>query len=36
MNKSRQAGFLNFRTTPNSFADKITRYREANILPTRS
>lgn len=35
MNKSRKAGFLNFRATPDSFADKIIRYRRANILPTR-
>ena len=33
MTKSRQAGFLGFRSTPASFIDKITRYREANLLP---
>lgn len=33
LTKSRQAGFLGFRSTPDSFADKISRYRKANILP---
>lgn len=33
MNKSREAGFLNFRATPASFFDKVDRYREANIIP---
>lgn len=27
--------FLGFRSTPDSFADKIARYRKANILPAR-
>jgi len=35
MNKSRLAGFLGFRSTPDSFADKINRYRQSNILPAR-
>jgi hypothetical protein len=33
MNKSREAGFLNFRNTPKSFFDKVARYRAANIIP---
>jgi nucleoside-diphosphate-sugar epimerase len=33
MNKSKRAGFLGFRSTPDSFADKISRYRDAKILP---
>ncbi|MCP2162273.1 SDR family oxidoreductase [Williamsia serinedens] len=33
MTKSRQAGFLGFRSTPQSFADAIARYREARIIP---
>ena len=33
MTKSREAGFLNFRSTPKSFFDKVRRYREAGILP---
>ena len=35
MTKSRQAGFLGFRSTPESFADKISRYRKSNVLPAR-
>ena len=35
MNKSKQAGFLGFRSTVESFADKVSRYRESGILPTR-
>lgn len=34
MNKSREAGFLEFRNTVKSFFDKVSRYEEANILPT--
>ncbi|MEA9984143.1 MULTISPECIES: SDR family oxidoreductase [Subtercola] len=33
MSKSRKAGFLNFRATPDSFTDKLERYRAARILP---
>jgi nucleoside-diphosphate-sugar epimerase len=33
MNKSRQAGFLGFRSTPDSFLDKVERYRAAKIIP---
>ncbi|MGU3293268.1 SDR family oxidoreductase [Williamsia sp. M5A3_1d] len=33
MTKSRQAGFLGFRSTPDSFADAVSRYREARIIP---
>ncbi|WP_328856521.1 SDR family oxidoreductase [Williamsia herbipolensis] len=33
MTKSRQAGFLGFRSTPQSFADAVARYREARIIP---
>ena len=33
MNKSREAGFLGFRSTPHSFFDKVERYREARIIP---
>ncbi|MCS5497850.1 SDR family oxidoreductase [Cnuibacter physcomitrellae] len=33
MDKSRQAGFLAFRTTPESFFDKVERYRAARIIP---
>lgn len=33
MNKSKEAGFLNFRNTPKSFFDKVARYRAANIIP---
>ena len=33
MTKSRQAGFLGFRSTPDSFADALARYREARIIP---
>ncbi len=33
MNKSKNAGFINFRSTPDSFFDKVTRYQEAGILP---
>lgn len=33
MIKSRTAGFQGFRSTPDSFFDKIERYREARILP---
>jgi len=33
MNKSLEAGFLNFRNTPKSFFDKVARYRAANIIP---
>ncbi|MET0702136.1 MAG: SDR family oxidoreductase [Mycobacterium sp.] len=35
MTKSRLAGFLGFRSTPDSFADKINRYRASNVLPAR-
>jgi hypothetical protein len=35
MNKSKQAGFLGFRSTVESFADKVSRYRESGILPSR-
>jgi nucleoside-diphosphate-sugar epimerase len=33
MNKSREAGFLNFRNTPKSFVEKVERYRAAKIIP---
>ena len=33
MTKSREAGFLGFRSTPSSFFEKIERYRAARILP---
>ncbi|WP_253259880.1 SDR family oxidoreductase [Subtercola boreus] len=33
MNKSRDAGFMNYRTSFDSFADKVARYREARIIP---
>ncbi len=33
MTKSRQAGFLNFRSTRESFVDKVERYRAARIIP---
>ncbi|WP_066040017.1 SDR family oxidoreductase [Herbiconiux solani] len=33
MNKSREAGFLGFRSTPLSFFDKVDRYRAARIIP---
>ncbi len=33
MNKSREAGFLSFRSTPSSFFDKVERYRQARIIP---
>ena len=33
MTKSREAGFLNFRSTPKSFLDKVARYREARLIP---
>jgi nucleoside-diphosphate-sugar epimerase len=33
MTKSRLAGFLGFRSTPNSFFEKVEQYRAAKILP---
>jgi nucleoside-diphosphate-sugar epimerase len=33
MDKSRQAGFTGFRATPESFFDKVERYRAARIIP---
>lgn len=33
MTKSREAGFLGFRSTPRSFFDKVERYRTARIIP---
>lgn len=33
MTKSKEAGFLGFRSTPLSFFDKVERYRAARILP---
>ena len=33
MTKSREAGFLAFRSTPKSLFDKIERYRTARIIP---
>jgi nucleoside-diphosphate-sugar epimerase len=33
MTKSREAGFLNFRSTPKSFFDKVARYRAAKLIP---
>jgi nucleoside-diphosphate-sugar epimerase len=33
MTKSRKAGFLGFRGTPDSFFDKVDRYRAARIIP---
>ncbi|MEF2978582.1 SDR family oxidoreductase [Subtercola sp. YIM 133946] len=33
MNKSRQLGFQGFRSTPDSFFDKVERYRAARIIP---
>ena len=35
MTKSRMAGFLGFRSTVDSFADKVERYRASNVLPRR-
>lgn len=35
MTKSRTAGFLGFRSTVDSFADKVERYRASNVLPRR-
>ena len=33
MTKSRQAGFLGFRSTPDSFAEQVARYRSDKIIP---
>jgi hypothetical protein len=33
MTKSRESGFLGFRSTPASFLAKIAQYRAARILP---
>jgi nucleoside-diphosphate-sugar epimerase len=33
MNKSREAGFLNFRPTPASFFDKVQRYQADRLIP---
>jgi nucleoside-diphosphate-sugar epimerase len=33
MTKSREAGFLNFRSSPKSFFSNVQAYRDANILP---
>lgn len=33
MTKSREAGFLGFRSSPKSFFEKVERYRNARILP---
>lgn len=33
MTKSREAGFLNFRSTPKSFFEKVARYRAAKLIP---
>ena len=33
MNKSREAGFLNFRPTPASFFDKVERYQADRLIP---
>jgi len=33
MTKSREAGFLNFRSTPKSFFEKTARYRAAKLIP---
>lgn len=33
MTKSKKAGFLNFRSTADSFFDKVDRYRAAHIIP---
>ncbi|GGF20266.1 SDR family oxidoreductase [Williamsia phyllosphaerae] len=33
MTKSRKAGFLGFRSTPDSFASAVEQYREAKIIP---
>lgn len=35
MIKSRTAGFLGFRSTVDSFADEVERYRTSNVLPRR-
>ena len=35
MTQSRMAGFLGFRSTVDSFADKVERYRASNVLPRR-
>ncbi len=35
MTKSREAGFLNFRSSPKSFFSNVEAYRKANILPKR-
>lgn len=34
MTKSREAGFLNFRSSPKSFFASVQEYRDANILPS--
>ncbi|MGU3435861.1 SDR family oxidoreductase [Actinomycetes bacterium M1A6_2h] len=33
MTKSKKAGFLGFRSTPDSFAEQVERYRQARIIP---
>ncbi len=33
MTKSKEAGFLSFRSTPKSFFEKVEAYRAANVLP---
>ena len=33
MTKSRKAGFLGFRSTSESFAENLARYRDARIIP---
>ena len=33
MTKSREAGFLGFRSTPKSYLDNVARYREARLIP---
>jgi hypothetical protein len=33
MTKSREAGFLSFRSTPKSFLSRIEQYRAARLVP---
>ena len=33
MNKSKKAGFLGFRSTPDAIASVIQRYRDARLIP---
>ena len=33
MTKSREAGFLGFRSTPKSYFENVERYRDARLMP---